>query len=103
MTKTILKTLSLVFVLALVGCAIIALLNFTYFKRTFTGQSVEQVRDISWYEPKFEMAASGSADSLEFPDSNATELFAEAIDYAESINSSAFLKHFIASADLPCN
>lgn len=68
--------------------------NFTYLKRTFTGFSSEQVRDISWFEPKAEMVPALSSETLDRTGQfvvNQDERFSEAISYAEGINSSAFL------------
>ncbi len=89
--KKVLKIVTGIVLLILGICAIFVLLNFTYLKRTFTGQSSEQVRDISWYEPKFEMQASDAATPLRRANADQPDKFSDAIDYAESTNSSAFL------------
>lgn len=74
--------------------AVIVILNFTYLKRTYTGFSAEQVRDIAWFEPKSELAPSGDTPPLSFSDKARIQQdsrFEKAISYAESMNTSALL------------
>ena len=89
---------ALKFVAVLIGLAVAAVaiyiaLNFTYIKRTVTGSDVEQVREVDWYEPLAPLAFNEGAEPLDRSDEIHAQStrFADAIAYAEEVNSSAFL------------
>ena len=94
MFKKALKSLGLVLLTVLIVITIFVAFNFTYLKRIVTSKDIEQVRVVDWYEPTVEMTFNQKAEKLDrIPNNNnaMNEQYAEAIDYAEKINSSAFL------------
>ncbi|WP_426369373.1 serine hydrolase [Pseudocolwellia sp. HL-MZ7] len=94
MIKKILKSLGLVLLTALTILAIFIAFNFTYLKRIVTSNGIEQVRVVDWYEPTVEMRATPEPEKInKIPNNNdaMNEQYSDAIEYAEQINSSAFL------------
>ena len=93
-TRKFLKTFGWILLALVLVSAVIVAFNFTYLERSLAGSSVERVRDIGWFEPKEELAFSLDASSLVFgsrPAEVEGERFADAISYAESIESSTLL------------
>ncbi|WP_426359462.1 serine hydrolase [Pseudocolwellia sp. HL-MZ19] len=94
MIKKTLKYLGIILLSVIVLLAIYIAFNFTYLKRIVTSNGTEQVRSVEWYEPKVEMKAATQPKEINNIPNNSsamTEQYAEAIQYAEDVNSSAFL------------
>ncbi|MFT2092746.1 alpha/beta fold hydrolase [Paraglaciecola sp. 2405UD69-4] len=90
----ILKFVGLLFALLLAVIGLFIAFNYTYLERLYTGSSIEQVREVDWYEPTVELSPDTQTAELFISEpqlARQEEQFAAAIDYAEKVNSSAFL------------
>jgi CubicO group peptidase (beta-lactamase class C family)/dienelactone hydrolase len=94
MIKKIMKSLGIALSAIALVVAIFVAYKFTYIKRIATSMGTEQVREVDWYEPKIAMQAAKKPEKIIFtqPQNTSTDRqFADAIEYAQDINSSAFL------------
>jgi len=94
MIKKTLKWLGIIFLGIVLLIAIYVALNFTYVKRVLTSFGTEKVRNVDWYQPTVEMLPApkvNQLDSLPNDDDAMHDKFADALEYAQKINTSAFL------------